>query len=544
VRSYIALIAIASSCIGCKGNSLVVVNVSASPPLSDVTAFVGTATAGGRTVPFTVHPKNGAPVALPPDQSFGIEIFPSITGAISVHLEATGSAGQTLAVGDGAGTILSSARSDITIALGAAPDDLSVGGDGMTADMSMPIVSIAPTNFDYGLISKNTNGQTKTFTVTNISTLDTAPLSPAALTGADSSGYAVVTDGCSGVALKAGATCDVSVQFTPKLAGLLQAIVGVGGAGANLRGTSKGAWTAEGAMQDLSGGLSASNNAVWGTSANDVYVAGAVSTSSNIVHRDSTGMWRPVGNPGGPPLFGLWGTSATNVFAVGGGGGGTGGVVFHSDGSAGGFTQYYFFSQVTINGVWGSSATELYTTWSGGTSPGTHYGVYRSTDGKAWTAQMGSGGVGVPPDNLFGIWGSGVSDIYAVGTTGIYHSTGNGAWTQQNSTANMLGVWGSGASDVYAVGKAGVILHSAGDGTWQVQTTTIGATLDFYAVWGSARDDVWVVGDNGLIIRSAGVGVWDTTNFGSTFNANLRSVWGSSSGDVYAVGVGAILHYH
>jgi hypothetical protein len=65
-------------------------------------------------------------------------------------------------------------------------------------------------------------------------------------------------------------------------------------------------------------------------------------------------------------------------------------------------------------------------------------------------------------DHLLDVWGSGASDIYAVGYNGrILHSTGNGDWTPLVSgTAHHLrGVWGRGPDDVFAVGEAGVVLH-------------------------------------------------------------------------------------
>jgi hypothetical protein len=522
---------------GCKGNALVVVKVTANPPLSDVTAFVGSATAGGKTVPFTVHPKAGTSVTLPPEQSFGIQIPPSIAGAISVHLEAVGGSNETLAVGDGGGSISSGGRSDVTITLGVPPPDMSDSTVDMAADMAVPVVTISPSSFDFGIIAKNVSGQTKAFTIANTSTADLSPLAPATL-ASNSTSYVIVSDGCMGVALKSGDTCMVAVQFTPKAAGVMKDAISVGGASSKLLGTAKGAWAVETPVLDLSG-TNGKFNGVWGSSANDVYVVGAVDVNGHIEHRDATGMWRPISVPANcPVLFSAWGTSATNVYAVGGTGG-SGGSVIHSDGTAS-FTSYYYLAQVFIYGIWGSSPDELYTVWWGGSMPGMHYGVYRSIDGMTWSAQMGSAGSGIPPDNMKAIWGTGATDIYAVGVSGVYHSTGNGAWVQQDATANMFGVWGSGPSDIYAVGKAGVILHSTGNGTWQAQTAPM---FDYNAVWGSGPDDVWVVGD-GVVARSAGAGTWDGTFATAPVTSNvLTSIWGSSSGDIYAVGGLSIIHY-
>ena len=84
----------------------------------------------------------------------------------------------------------------------------------------------------------------------------------------------------------------------------------------------------------------------------------------------------------------------------------------------------------------------------------------------------------------------------------ILHSANDGAsWQAQNSgtTQVLFGVWGSGPNDVFAVGDGGVILHSANDGaTWQAQN--FGDTQIFYfGVWGSGPNDVFAVGGSGVI---------------------------------------------
>ena len=76
-------------------------------------------------------------------------------------------------------------------------------------------------------------------------------------------------------------------------------------------------------------------------------------------------------------------------------------------------------------------------------------------DGTSWTAQP-SGTSAV----LLGVWGSGRTDVFAVGSTGgaILHYDGT-SWTAQTSgtSEDLSGVWGSGGTDVFAVG--GSLLH-------------------------------------------------------------------------------------
>ena len=75
-------------------------------------------------------------------------------------------------------------------------------------------------------------------------------------------------------------------------------------------------------------------------------------------------------------------------------------------------------------------------------------------------------------------------------------------WTQVTvpTRAALFGVWGSGADDVYAVGSGGVVLHGTRSGSqWTLETS--GTDGDLLAVWGSGPDDVYAVGYAGTILH-------------------------------------------
>jgi hypothetical protein len=60
---------------------------------------------------------------------------------------------------------------------------------------------------------------------------------------------------------------------------------------------------------------------------------------------------------------------------------------------------------------------------------------------------------------LYGAWGSGPSDIWAVGDGGATQHWNGSAWTSvaSGTTRSLRGVWGSGPDDVWAVGYGGTI---------------------------------------------------------------------------------------
>jgi len=117
-----------------------------------------------------------------------------------------------------------------------------------------------------------------------------------------------------------------------------------------------------------------------------------------------------------------------------------------------------------------------------------------SADNWCWRNPLPEG------NNLRAFWGSGASDLWAVGDFGtILHWDGS-AWASVSSgTTNWLwGIWGSGASDVWAVGFSGIILHWDGSAWTSVPS---GTTNPLYGVWGSGESDVWAVGGGGTILE-------------------------------------------
>lgn len=157
-----------------------------------------------------------------------------------------------------------------------------------------------------------------------------------------------------------------------------------------------------------------------------------------------------------------------------------------------------------------------------------------------WSAENSQAG-----GNLFGVGGTGPSDVYAVGEPGVLHTTDHGkTWTSQKlppEAGDIEAVWGSGPDNVYAVGRFGVILHSANAGTtWKSQRVDPN-TGDLFAIWGSDPHNLFVVGWDGVILHATDGVTWKTLDAGVT--EHLNGVWGSSALDVFAVGnSGTIVH--
>jgi hypothetical protein len=157
----------------------------------------------------------------------------------------------------------------------------------------------------------------------------------------------------------------------------------------------------------------------------------------------------------GQDLKGIWGSSATDVFAVG-----SGGTVIHYDGT--GWSSMQSWTDKQLNAIWGSSPGNVFAVGVSGT--------ILTFDGSTWS-QMSSG-ITDELAQLKGVWGSSDSNVFAVGTSGTILQFNGTIWTAMASgTSNFLNsVWGNSTDNVFTVGDMGTILFY--DGTPAVTTTT------------------------------------------------------------------------
>lgn len=109
----------------------------------------------------------------------------------------------------------------------------------------------------------------------------------------------------------------------------------------------------------------------------------------------------------------------------------------------------------------------------------------------------------------------------------------------------LRAVWGSGPSDIYAVGDAYTITHFDGS-EWQVIASGLPAGerwLDYHAVWGFSPSDVFVAGDGGAIMHFDGQ-AWRSHSGAWMQEASppaIHALWGESRSALYAVGEGGTI---
>jgi hypothetical protein len=269
------------------------------------------------------------------------------------------------------------------------------------------------------------------------------------------------------------------------------------------------AWAAQ------SSGTTQGLNAVWGTSGSNLF---AVGLGGTIRHFDGAA-WSPQSSGSAQDLYGVWGSGASDVYAVG-----LGGTILHYDGTS--WSAVGSGTLQNLYAVWGSSAGDVFAVGSGGTI--LHY------NGISWGPLSG-----VSLKDLHGVWGSSGTDVFAVGSSGVVEHYNGTSWTLQSSSTllDLFGTWGVASNSVYAVGRSGAVLHYDGL-TWKSITT--GASQDLYGVSGSSPVNIDVVGAFGTILHFGGSG-WTPQVTGTL--QNLAGVAVTSSSEAFAAGAGGtILH--
>lgn len=295
----------------------------------------------------------------------------------------------------------------------------------------------------------------------------------------------------------------------------------------------KGAWRA------IPSPTTADLSAIWGSSAQDIWVTSSRSTT--VHHWDGT-TWSSMTTPG-TTNYGLndvWGTGAGDVWAAG-----NNGIINHWNGAK--WTASRAFGAVDhFYRVWGTGPSDV---WASGAE-----GLMAHWGGTAWSraavigfpdAGQGDGGRPFPPA-IEALWSSSPQDVWAAGYQIFVHLDSDGWSTSMTTSTQLFGMWGSGSNDVWAVGTggptyvAGVMYHWDG-----IRWGEVAYPTPLYDVWGAGPKDVWAVG-HGMGGATPALH-WDGCTWNSVPTNTTRflsAVWGSGSENVWAVGQeGAILRY-
>jgi hypothetical protein len=269
--------------------------------------------------------------------------------------------------------------------------------------------------------------------------------------------------------------------------------------------------------------------------------AGSAVATQTLTVVPPTGDWlwqstAPI--PGAVDIQSIWATAPNDGWAVG-----NGGFAMHWDGTS---WQPVASSTVNnLNGIWGSGATDVWAVAGGIGGAGAFNLIH--WDGNAWSPVFADTSV-----NLAAVWGTGPNDVWAVGGSGVQgvitHFNGS-AWhvSLTSNLTNLTSVWGSGPSDVWAVGspygpisndESNSILHLLG-GVWSpvADNAPNGQAKVLTSVWAASPGVAWATGFGAILS-------WNGTAWASSTapSGYYQHVWGRTSNDVWAVGPG-IFHF-
>ena len=265
---------------------------------------------------------------------------------------------------------------------------------------------------------------------------------------------------------------------------------------------------------------------IWGSSTTNVWAVGGYSWDWSASEAEASrydGVFWSSGTvpPGIGILSAVWGSSAEDVFAVG-----PQGTIIHYDGTS--WSIQDSGTTEDLNAVWGSASNDVFA--AGGNGIILHY------NGATW-AGMVSGVI----KNLTGLYGLAPNAIMVVGADGTILTYNGAVWAPEVANTNnyLFAAWGSNPTNAYAVGTGGTIVQWNGV-AWNVMVS--GTPQDLRGVWG-VGSEVFAVGDAGTILHYNGA-AWAAMTSGTT--SPLQGVWGGpASNDVFAVGLcGTILHFN
>ena len=269
---------------------------------------------------------------------------------------------------------------------------------------------------------------------------------------------------------------------------------------------------------------------IWGSSSSDIYVVGSphcnwgTNKGCVLLHYDGT-MWQRIHSPTYNSLNDIWGTSASNIFAVG-----AGGTIIHFDGNS--WSKMNTGTDQDLYAIWGSSASDVFAVGQNGTI--LHY------DGNNW-AQMDTSNIDTPRD-LHAVWGFSSNDVYAGGYNKFLHYNGQN-WEEilNPSSYTITAIWGISSTNLYFLDTfAGVYEYVPG---WGSYTIVDPSPFSNYggSLWGTSTTNLFIVGNQHKIEAFTG-NSWQT--FANPSLSWLSDIWGISQSNAYAVGYrGTILHF-
>jgi hypothetical protein len=264
----------------------------------------------------------------------------------------------------------------------------------------------------------------------------------------------------------------------------------------------------------------------WGAAA--LVLAQAACSSGGDDQGEQLG-WKSVSSPTESQLNAIWGTSASDIWAVG-----DEGVALHYDGDT--WKKVATGTTDTLFAVWGASPDDYWT--------GTDGGELLHWNGSAW--KRDSSFASTYGDAIMSISGSGPHDVWITTGLEMLHTDGNG-WSLVSAPDDIvehLDVVSS--HEVWVTGDSRSLYRRVDGGPWETfEVPDVGGVFIWNGISACSSAEVWAVGaaisaanDAHLAYHFDGK-TWSEAHLFEDPEAaasSLEAVWCRSPNDVWTVG--------
>ncbi|MFT5431843.1 MAG: hypothetical protein ACI9OJ_002541 [Myxococcota bacterium] len=196
-------------------------------------------------------------------------------------------------------------------------------------------------------------------------------------------------------------------------------------------------------------------------------------------------------------------------------------------------------NQENLWGVWGASSDDVFAVGGSGTDPSAAT-LHRRQNG-TWQNIPSGTGMAVDPERptraFFKVWGSSASDVWVVGQSGaVVHFDGSDWKAHHTGTAkDLIAVWGTGPQHVVAVGGRNNAVIAVYRGEWTLVEDDFDFDPGVNGVW-TRGDTVHIAGLQGTLFTAS---VGKATKTGTTelpTDLDMHAIHAAPDGTITTVG--------
>lgn len=280
-----------------------------------------------------------------------------------------------------------------------------------------------------------------------------------------------------------------------------------------------------GQWEIVDAGLPAALIAIWGSGVDDIWVVGADSEDGigpMVLHRDH-GRWSRINTGRTGDLWWVFGFDEGPIFM-----GGENGMILRQDGDL--MKLMETPGRATVYGIWGVSPDDL---WAVGGNVIDGGFVWRYT-GEKWFELRELPEEIKANHSMFKVWGN-TNDVWIVGTGGVILNYKNGTLLEQSGITNRTLFTIHGNNDIAITvggsGEQGKILEFQ-ENVWKEVSPKETPHIIGIRVKGEIG---YAVGIRGTVLKRDNNG-WRKVNTGINLSEAFHSVWIDPEGGVWAVG--------